>query len=113
MPIDINIAKSIPRRPDRGIVLITTLLLMMLLAGFAIAAQSRALAQIRVLDKLRQVEQTRLLTQSARSLALPLIGEAMLDRREQDEISVTVEDTSFEFTVSKASRRNWYVLSID
>ena len=86
---------------------------MMLLSGFAIAAQSRALAQVQVLDKLRQIEQTRVLTQSARSLALPMIGEAMLDGREQDEISVIVEDTSFKLTMIKASRRGWYRLSID
>lgn len=101
-------ASKLRRRGDRGIILITTLLLMTLLAGFAIAAQKRAFSQAQVLEKVRDVEDERIALQSARALALPLVGEAILDRKTDAVVAMRFAEQLFEITLDPAQRREWY-----
>ncbi len=85
---------------------------MTLLASFAIAAQNRAVGQARVLEKVRAAEEERLVLQSVRAVALPLVGEVMLDRTESAEISVTADTQSYVIALSSAERRDWYGITV-
>ncbi|MEL6667204.1 MAG: hypothetical protein AAFQ24_13840 [Pseudomonadota bacterium] len=98
------------RRGDRGIILITTLLLLTLLAGFALAAQNRALSQATLLDRVMEQEDERIALQSVRAVALPLIGEALLANE-----SLVIADfleTQIRISLEPKERNAWYHLFI-
>ena len=100
------------RRGDRGIILITTLLLLTLLSAFAIGAQNRALSQARVLNKVIEIEEERIALQSARALSLPLVGEIMLDDLDEGEVNVDYQGEVFVASVKAVARRGWYALTV-
>ena len=100
------------RRGDRGIILITTLLLLTLLAGFAIAAQNRALSQARVLNEIQLVETAQIDVQSARTVALPLIGGLLLGGAEVTDFYMIFEGQRFDVELTPAARRDWYRVEI-
>ena len=100
------------RGADRGIILITTLLLLTLLAGFAIAAQNRALGQARVLEAVRAAEEDRMVLQSVRAVALPVVGEALSVGDTEQQMVVSFEEQPFLITLSPLPRSGWASMSI-
>lgn len=108
----LNAASNLRRDEDRGIILITTLLLLTLLAGFAIAAQNRAISQAQVLERVIELDEERIAVQSARALVLPLIGERLLDGIAGSPISLQSEDQVFEVRLEPVQRAEWYRMLI-
>lgn len=100
------------RGADRGIILITTLLLLTLLAGFAIAAQNRALGQALALDAVQEVEDERVVLQSVRAVALPVVGEALSVGDAEQDMVVSFAERRILITVSPLPRSGWASISI-
>ncbi|MDX8355261.1 hypothetical protein [Cognatiyoonia sp. IB215182] len=96
------------RRGDRGIILITTLLLLTLLAGFALAAQNRALSQATLLDRVMEREEERIALQSVRAVALPLIGEALLNDQMNSQNHLMIDVRKFRFNLRSSDRADWF-----
>lgn len=84
----------------------------MLLAGFAIAAQNRALSQARVLDRVINLEEERVALQSVRALVLPLVGEVLLDGDAGAPVSLRFDGQVFEVVLEPAQRAEWYRMVI-
>lgn len=100
------------REANRGIILITTLLLLTLLAGFAIAAQNRALGQARVLDAVRAAEEQRVVLQSVWAVALPIVGEALSNGELANLLPLPFGENNLKVAVDPTLRSGWVKISI-
>lgn len=107
------------RRPDSGIILLTVLSLLVLLAAVALTVQARALSSTQVLRSIKTVYVDEIQWQSARAVSLPLVGESILSAQEMDEGPVNLDGEVNEvealgrashYTVVRSERRNHYLL---
>lgn len=96
----------------------STLLMLVLLAGLASIIQSKSMAQSRVLSRTVNQHLEEINWQSAYAVTLPLIGESILLANSEelaapfsvagDMNRTKVGGDTFQFRIVPQSRRNWY-----
>ncbi|WP_424831379.1 hypothetical protein [Ruegeria sp.] len=92
-----NDTEQLQRQPQCGIILLSTLVMLILMVSLIVVTQSLAVGNIKSITRLRQAEQRDLLEDSIRELARPLIAEAMLGFREPHNLKLDGSDYPIRF----------------